>query len=92
VHLVGYFHNSIKGYWCSFDIFKGSDNTEAWEQVTVKCLNGMWCTLLPEFMHIFTQFESVENTVEDISRLVQEVGLYKVISEDVTELLDSHRQ
>jgi hypothetical protein len=52
----------------------------------------MWCTLLPEFMHNFTQFKPVENTVEDISRLVQEVGLYKVTSEDVTELLDSHVQ
>jgi hypothetical protein len=52
----------------------------------------MWSTLLPEFMHNFTQFEPVENNAEDISRLVQEVGMYKLTSEDVTELLDSHGQ
>jgi hypothetical protein len=40
-------------------------------------------------MHDFTGFEPVENTVEDISRLVQEVGLYEVIAEDATELSDS---
>jgi len=58
----------------------------------VKCLNGMWCTLLPEFMHNFTGFQPVENTVEDMSRLVQEAGLYKVTTEDATELLDSYGQ
>lgn len=58
----------------------------------MKCLNGMWCTLLLEFMHNFMRFEPVEKTVEDISRLVQEVGLYEVTTEDVTELLVSHGQ
>jgi hypothetical protein len=43
-------------------------------------------------MHDFTGFEPVENTVEDISKLVQEVGLYKVTAEDATELSDSDRQ
>jgi hypothetical protein len=52
----------------------------------------MWCTLLPEFTHNFKGFEPVEKTVEDISSLVQEVGLYEVATEDATELLDSHGQ
>jgi hypothetical protein len=43
-------------------------------------------------MHNFMRFEPVEKTVEDISRLVQEVGLYEVTTEDVTELLVSHGQ
>jgi hypothetical protein len=43
-------------------------------------------------MHDFTGFEPVENTVEDISRLMQEVGLYEVIAEDATELSDSDGQ
>jgi len=43
-------------------------------------------------MHNFTGFEPVENTVEDISRLVQEVGLYEVTAEDTTELSDSDGQ
>lgn len=58
----------------------------------MKCLNGMWCTLPPGFMHNFTGFEPVENIVEDMSRLVQEAGLYEVMTEDATELLDSHGQ
>jgi hypothetical protein len=29
----------------------------------------MWCTLLLEFMHNFTGFEPVENTVREMSRL-----------------------
>jgi len=36
-------------------------------------------------MHDFTGFEPVENTVEYISRLVQEVGLYEVTAEDARE-------
>lgn len=43
-------------------------------------------------MHDFTEFEPVENTVEDISRLVQNAGLDEVTPEDGTELLDSHGQ
>ena len=58
----------------------------------MKCLDGMWCTLLPAFMHNFTGFEPVENTVEDISRLVQEAGFDEVTTRDATELLDSHGQ
>jgi hypothetical protein len=40
-------------------------------------------------MHDFTGFQPVENTVEDISRLVQEARLDKVTPEDGTELLHS---
>jgi len=43
-------------------------------------------------MHDFTGFEPVENTVEDIGKLVQEVGLYEVTAEDAKELSDSDRQ
>ena len=41
-------------------------------------------------MHVFTGLEPVENSVEDISRLVQEAGLDKFTAKEVTELLDSH--
>jgi hypothetical protein len=34
----------------------------------------------------------VKGIVEDVSRLVQEVGLDKVTGEDVREMLVSHRQ
>ena len=43
-------------------------------------------------MHDFTGFEPVENTVEDISRLVQEARLVEVTPEDGIELLHSHGQ
>jgi len=41
-------------------------------------------------VHVFTGFGPVENSVEDISRLVQEAGLDEVTAKEVTELLDSH--
>jgi hypothetical protein len=55
-------------------------------------LNGVWHKRLPYFMHDFTGFEPVENTVEVISRLAQEVGLDEVTAESVTEMLYSHEQ
>ena len=58
--------------------------------MSVSCLNGVWCKLLPEFMHDFTGFEPVKDIAEDISRLAQEAGLDKPTGEDVTEMLDNH--
>jgi hypothetical protein len=43
-------------------------------------------------MHDFIGFEPVENTVEDVSRLVQEARLDEVTPEDGTELFDSNGQ
>jgi hypothetical protein len=63
-----------------------------WEEVSVSYVSGVWHKLLQEFMHDFTGFEPVENTVEDVSKLVQEARLDEVIPEDGTELLDSHGQ
>jgi len=60
------------------------------EEVSMSCLNGVWCKLLPEFMHNFTGYEPVKDTAEDISRLAQEAGLDKATGEDVTEMLDNH--
>jgi hypothetical protein len=62
---------TIKDYWGSSDISKGiNDINAAWEEVSVNYLNGVWCHLLPDFIHDFAVFEPVENTVEVISRLV----------------------
>jgi hypothetical protein len=42
---------TVKDYWCSFDILKGINNIDtAWEDVSVNCVNGVWCKLLPEYM------------------------------------------
>jgi hypothetical protein len=43
-------------------------------------------------MHDFKGFEPVENTVEDISRLVQKARLDEVTPEDGTEMLHSQGQ
>ena len=84
---------TIKNYWGSFIILKGINNINAaWEEVSVNYSNGVWRHLLPYFMHDFTGFEPVENTVEVISRLAQEVGLDEVTAESVTEMLYSHGQ
>ena len=75
------------------NILKGINNINAaWEEVSVSCESGMWYKCLQEFMHDFTEFEPVENTVENVSRLVQNAGLHKVTPENGTELLDSHGQ
>jgi len=35
--------------------FEGIKNIiEAWQEVSVNCLNGVWRRLLPKFMHSFT--------------------------------------
>jgi hypothetical protein len=67
-----------------------NNNNAAWEEVSVSCLNGVWCKLLPEFIHDFTGFEPVKDTVEGISRLVQEAGLDKVTGNNVAQMLDNH--
>jgi len=75
------------------NILNGINNINtAWEGVSVSCVSEVWCKLLQEFMHDFIGFEPVENTVEDISRLVQEARLDKVTDEDGAELLNSHGQ
>jgi hypothetical protein len=51
-----------------------------WVEVSVNCLNGVWHKCLPEFKHNFTGFKLVEKIAEDVSRLVQETGLDKVIT------------
>jgi hypothetical protein len=86
-------HKTIKDYWGSSDILKGTNNiNRAWEEVLVQCLNGVWCKVLPQFMHDFTGFEPLENIVNDISSLAQEAGMDEVTAEDITQLLDSHGQ
>ena len=58
---------------------KGINNTDtAWEEMSVNCVNGEWCKLLPEIMHDFTWFEPVKNTAKDAGWLAQEVGLMRL--------------
>jgi len=36
-------HKTIKGYWHSSDILKGINNiSTGWEEVSEKCLKGVW--------------------------------------------------
>jgi len=93
VRILGRSGKTIKDYWCSFNILSGINNINAaWEKEPVNCLNGAWHRLLPAFTHNFTLFGPVENSDDDVSRLVQEVGLDKGTAEDVTDLLNSHGQ
>jgi len=40
-------HKTIKDYWHSSDILKGINTINtAWEEVSVKCLKGVWGQLL----------------------------------------------
>jgi hypothetical protein len=85
-------HKTIKDYWRSNDILKGIKINTAWEKVSEKCWNGDWHKCFPQFMHNFTGFWPVENTVADISSIAQEAGLDEFRAEDITQLLDSQGQ
>jgi hypothetical protein len=43
-------------------------------------------------MHKFIGFEPVDNIVDDVNRMSQEAGLDKVMTENITQVLDSQRQ
>ena len=58
----------------------------------MKYVDGVWGKHLPQFMHDFTGFEPVENTVDDISRPAQQASLNKVRANDIIQLLDTHGQ
>jgi len=78
--------------WRSSNVFKGINISTAWEEVSVKCLNGDWVKHLPPSMHEFTGFGPVENIVDVVSSTAQQAGLDEVRAEDITQLLDSHEQ
>jgi len=81
---------TIKDYWLGYDILKGIKNIKsAWDEVSTKCLNGVWRKLLPAFVDNFV-FE--EDLTENISKLARHVGLDDVTAKDVTELLECHDQ
>jgi hypothetical protein len=92
VRILDRSHKTSKDYWCSSDILKGIKINTAWEEVLEKCWNGDWRICFPQFMHKFTGFEPVENTVHDVSSMAQEAGLDEVRAEDITQLLDSQGQ
>jgi len=85
--------NTIKDYWRSSNVLKGINNINiAWEEVSVKCLNGDWRKYLSPFMHEFTGFGPAENSIDDISSLAHMAKLDEVRAEVITQLLDSHEQ
>ena len=84
--------NTIKDYWRSSKVLKGINNINiAWEEVSVKCLNGDWRKYLPPFMNEFTGFGLVENSI-DVSSQAQPAKLDEIRAEGITQLLDSHEQ
>ena len=85
-------HKTIKDYWHSPNILKGININTVGDEVSVKCLKGVWGKCLPQFMHDVTGFEPMDNTVDDISRPAQEARLDEVRAKDITQLLDSHAQ
>jgi hypothetical protein len=48
MRVLGRSHETLKDYWCSFNILKGFNKINtAWEEVSVNSWNGVWCKLLP---------------------------------------------
>jgi hypothetical protein len=64
-------HKTIKDYWRSSDTVKGININTAWEEMSVKCLKGVWGKHLSQFMHDVMGFEPMDNTADDVSRPAQ---------------------
>lgn len=80
---------TVKNYWRSYDILKGITNLRfAWDEVTSKCLYGVWRKLLPELIGSGT-VQDEQSITEEIVTLTRECG-FEVTLEDVTELLNQH--
>ena len=64
-------HETIMDYWRSLDILKGININTAWEEVSVKCLKGVWGKRLPQFTHDIMGLEPLGNTLDDVNRPAQ---------------------
>ena len=71
VRILDRSHETIMDYWRSLDILKGININTAWEEVSVKCLKGVWGKRLPQFTHDIMGLEPLGNTLDDVNRPAQ---------------------
>lgn len=85
---------SIREWWKQFTILRSIDNiSTSWEEVTEKCMNGVWRKIWPDGVNDFSGFDA-ENVLPEINQetlqIAQEAGFTDLGSVDIDELLASH--
>ncbi|CAM2118129.1 unnamed protein product [Caretta caretta] len=83
---------SVKEFWKSCNTLNGVENIDvSWEEVTLQCMNGIWCCAWPGAVHSFMGFDAIPALKQEIVKLVKDVGFeeVEVKEEDVQELLGS---
>jgi hypothetical protein len=83
--------SKLKTFWKGFTMLDAIKNIcDAWEEVKISTLTGVWKKLIPTLMHNFKGFKtSVEEVTADVVETARGLEL-EVEPEDVTELLQSH--
>lgn len=86
---------SVKEYWCNFKIKDALKFLKmTWDEVTSKCLNGVWKQLCPQFVCSFTGFsiaDSITAAKQKMVVLAKKLEFDKVKEDEIGELLQSHR-
>lgn len=82
---------TLKEWWRSYNIYEAVKNiADAWDEVKISNMNGVWRKLCPQFVNDFHGFEdTVETLTEKLVSLGNQLQLELEV-DDVTELLESH--
>jgi hypothetical protein len=83
----------LRDFWRSYNIYQAILNiAKAWAEVTQICLNAVWKTLCPQFVHSFKGFEkdeTYEEVADKIVKLAEQLELEVDVADD-EELIESH--
>ena len=78
---------SIRDFWKNYNIMDAVDNINlSWNEVTEKCLKGVWKNVWPELSKDVDTRESIVD-VDEIVKLANETGLDNINAQDIEDLL-----
>ena len=78
---------SIRDFWKNYNIMDAVDNINlSWNEVTKKCLKGVWKNVWPELSKDVDTRESIDD-VDEIVKLANETGSDNINAQDIEELL-----
>jgi hypothetical protein len=84
---------TLRDFCKSYNIYQAILNiAKAWAEVTQICLNAVWKTFYPQFVHSskgFEKYETHQEVADTIVKLAEQLKL-EVDVADVEELLESH--
>ncbi|KAH1169657.1 hypothetical protein KIL84_000642 [Mauremys mutica] len=82
---------SVKEFSKFYYILNSVENIGvSWEEVTLQCMNGVWCHAWPDAVHSFMGFDAIPGLEQEIVKLAKDVSFKEVEEEDIQELLESH--